>query len=120
MRTVNNAQSDSGCGCWFLFLVFLGFLVWACFDSRLRYSLQYSVWIGNVTIAPKPHNCEWATAPIGNKNCSYQAEVSAVRTGFTADRKPIFSLDNGQTWQWDNAVPPTEPSVSVYWRKVEE
>lgn len=42
--------------------------------SRLRYSLQYGV--PYASVPKKPHDCEWGTAPIGEKHCSYEIEVS--------------------------------------------
>jgi hypothetical protein len=88
--------------------------------SKLRYSIQYGVRYSSVTKLKEPHKCDFLTAPIGNKNCHYEAEVSTVRTAISTEGKPIVSWDDGKTWTSDDNVPLTKSSVSVSWKKVDE
>jgi hypothetical protein len=68
----------------------------------------------------KPHDCDFLKAPIGEKNCSFEPEVSTVRTAISTEGKPIVSFDEGQHWTLDDSSPPTKPSVTVYWKKIDE
>lgn len=42
-----------------------------------RYAVGYKVPLGNVHFSPKPYDCDWGSAPIGSKHCSYEAVVTA-------------------------------------------
>ena len=104
-------------------------IVWLTFfdgwHSKLRYFIQYgnqysSVSYDQVTIVPKPHDCEWSTSPLGNKNCHYEPDVSAVLTSVNTQGKAIVSYDRGKTWLLDNNSPPVKPSVYVSWKKLED
>jgi hypothetical protein len=45
------------------------------------YGVSYRGWVAftdsvnieNVTVAPKPHDCEWDSAPLGSKHCHYDS-----------------------------------------------
>jgi hypothetical protein len=59
----------SVCGlvCGLIYLAFLYF-----FNPQEWYASKYSVPSRSVYIEPKPHDCEWDAAPIGNKYCHYK------------------------------------------------
>jgi hypothetical protein len=104
----------------FLLACAWGVFIWLLPPSRLKYSSLYSVPYANVTVPDKPHDCEFMTAPIGNKNCSYKAEVIAIRTETSTTGKPIVSFDGGKTWNWDAGEFKATPSVQVSWQKIDD
>lgn len=115
-------ESKSGCGGTFGFIVLMVLLLWVVeplWHSKLRYAIQYDVPFSSITTAKKPHDCDAMTAPIGDKDCSYEPDVATVRTGISAEGKPIVSFDEGKRWTLDDSVPPTKPSVTVSWKKVD-
>lgn len=88
-------------------------------DLFYCYSIQYGVPDSSVTILKKPHTCDFLSAPIGEKGCHYEPDVTAVRTGTDRVGKAIVSFDDGVTWV-DDCVPPTKTNVRVTWKKVDE
>jgi hypothetical protein len=89
--------------------------------NKLRYSIQYSVSYDQVTVANKPHNCEWFSAPLGDKNCHYDPQVQVIRTGHREGTGvPIISFDNGKTWGDNDFPKPVVPAVNVTWEKIED
>jgi hypothetical protein len=72
-------------------------LVWLFPTSSAGYSMRYGVSQKNVFIEPKPHDCEWGKAPIGNKYCHFDKVVDTTTDG------------SGKTTR-----------VYVSWQKVEE
>jgi hypothetical protein len=109
---------------------FIWALFWcsdAVWHSKLRYSLQYNVNLSKVTIDDKPHDCEFLTAPLGEKHCDYETSVSTIRWATSTTGQPIASYDEGKTWATftPNAavrVPqyPTIEGVYVIWQKKSE
>jgi hypothetical protein len=71
-----------------------------------------------VIVNPRPHDCEWLTAPLGDKHCHYDPLVRRVRTSVTDKGDPLVSYDEGKTSQV-NAFNET-PGVYVSWKKIEE
>ena len=117
------ADSKGNSGYWgclislFVMWWLVGEPIW---HSKVRYSAQYGVSYSSVTKLKKPHNCDFLTAPIGNKNCHYEPEVAAVRTAISTEGKPILSYDEGKTWVLDDGVNRTRASVFVSWKKIDE
>jgi hypothetical protein len=115
-------NSDTGCA--LTLVVFGGIAAWLFFydgwHSTLRYSIEYSVSYNKVTKAKKPYDCDWGTAPIGNKNCHYEAQIITVRTNVGTQGQRIVSYDEGKTWVINNTSPPVEPSVTLFWNKVQD
>jgi hypothetical protein len=70
-------------------------------DVKSRYAVWYNVARENVTIDQKPHDCDWSTAPLGNKNCHYDKVMTFVRTGIDRAHRPVISFDEGKTWGVD-------------------
>jgi hypothetical protein len=71
-----------------------------------------------VKVDHRPHNCEWSTAPLGDKNCHYVPHVRSVRTSVTDKSVSLVSYDDGKTSQV-NTFNET-PGVYVSWEKIED
>lgn len=117
------ANSDSAV-LWFWVAVAGGILLYAFWDTKLVMAVRLNVDSEHLEIAPKPHDCEFMTAPIGDKHCHYKQVVQKtlhareVKGGY-----PIYSSDDGKTWvrysyeltaqeakDW-----PTYPTAAVAW-----
>ena len=70
--------------------------IWLFPTSQVGYAMKYETKGDHVYVQPKPHDCEWRKAPIGNKYCHFEKVVEKHRA---ADGTP---------------------EVYVTWRKVEE
>ena len=81
-----------------------------------------------ITINRKPHDCEWDSAPIGNKHCRYDEVV----TVFNSDDKVIdgtgievnasgteISYDGKKTWQ-ARPFDQKPAKVRVAWDRAED
>jgi hypothetical protein len=89
--------------------------------SRLRYAAQYHVSYSQVTAAKLPHDCDWFTSPLGDKNCHYDPEVIVMRTGHRdGTNQRVVSYDDGKTWTDVTNMPPVTPGVYVTWKKIED
>lgn len=98
--------------------------------SKLGYFLKHSNLVDSsdgwktasyeqMTVSARPHDCEWGSAPLGDKHCHYDAQVQTVRTTIATDGKtPLVSYDEGKTWSVNGWG--ATPSISVSWVKVEE
>jgi hypothetical protein len=99
-------------------------------DGTIWYAFHYDANLNQVNRTDKPHDCEWFTAPLGNKNCHYEAKVAVTKTGRDKDGKTVRSYDGGKTWAYPvegfqgwaviNAAPPAiarTESVDIYWEK---
>ena len=105
--------------CTVFFSVIGDILIYIAPSTTYGYSLKYSVDNSKVVIEMRPHNCEWGSAPLGDKHCHYTAEVSQVRTDVSKDgTTPLVSYDEGKTWSFNTDH--VKPSVVVSWTKVEE
>ena len=119
-------KDDSGS--WVVFLAVCYFVYLGCsaaWHSKVRYGMQYGVAYDKVSKDNKPRDCDFFAAPIGKKNCHYDAVVQkkSVRTGVNPSGYPMVSYDDGKTWYPNNGDPPVkaEPaSLNVTWQKVEE
>lgn len=119
---------------WFYVIVFLSvFLglpawgVWSICPDGIKYGLLYQVGRSNVHVEKQPSDCDWGHAPIGDKGCHYDKQVSTVLWATSTTGLPILSSDDGKTWstftpQAGVAVPrdPTVKEVYVSWEKKED
>ena len=48
-------------------------------ESAYGYAFKYSVSPSQVDVEPKPHDCEFMKAPVGNKYCHFEKEVDVVK-----------------------------------------
>ena len=99
-------------------VVVLCFLADSAWHSKFRYSVQYHVPISSVTKLEKPSDCDFLTAPIGNKGCHYEPEVATVRTGHNAAGERFVSYDDGKTWTPNDSIPAIKAGVFVSWNKI--
>ena len=107
-------------GCFIIFLCVIGAIIWYVWldDSKLRYEYQHDA---EVTVENKPRDCDFLTAPLGRKNCSYKKEVSI--TLFGKDKKtgrPIVSYDDGENWYLNEGGPTDGSEVRIYWVQSED
>jgi len=106
----NNVFSDV-----IFFLVAIGGLWFGWFDdSKLRYEIFYS----EAIFDDMPHDCEFLTAPLGRKNCSYDKVVSV--TTYSADVQngsPIISYNEGESWDWNPGGPTNGNTAYIRWNK---
>ena len=105
--------------CGLFFAVIGDILMYIAPSSPYGYAAKYNVNDSYVVMNRKPHDCEWVSAPLGDKHCHYKVEVSSVRTGTSKDgTTPLVSYDEGKTWSFNTDH--VKPSVVVSWTKVEE
>ena len=121
-----------------LWLIAVGVGIWVYWvgGNVAWYSLRYMVSTDKVRVDAKPRDCNFMSAPIGDKGCHYTPSVTAINAAgvtvggdrtptFSRDTKtskPIVSYDNGKNWEWwpfDIPDPKIE-KVIVMWRKVTE
>jgi|HubBroStandDraft_6_1064221.scaffolds.fasta_scaffold84292_6 hypothetical protein len=89
--------------------------------SKFRYSWQYGVEFSQITQNPRPRDCNFFAAPMGDKACHYDRQVSTVLTGIdsaTGRRIVIYSNDGSR--EWNDGNNPVKSSVSIWWQKVDE
>jgi hypothetical protein len=103
----------------------LGHWVWY---SKVRYSVQYDVPMSQVVLEDEPHDCDFFHAPIGNKDCSYEAAVTAttitepdpdgptVLTSKNLEGETVVSFDDGKTWVARRSLP-SKKYVHLDWNK---
>jgi hypothetical protein len=79
-----------------------------------------------VTVADKPHDCNFLAAPLGAKYCEYERSVLVVRWATSTSGTPIISYDDGKTWsvftpEAGMTVPrqSTVKEVDISWSKKE-
>jgi hypothetical protein len=63
-----------------------GIVIWFNLDGdnivgHLRYQITYGVDYAEVYMRPRPKDCDFWTAPMGNKNCTYKPTVAAYDVG---------------------------------------
>ncbi len=99
-------------------------------DWRVKYALAYQVSEGQIMIERKLHNCDWDSAPLGNKHCHYQSIVQV----YNSDSKIVdgtgveigaggttISYNDGKTWQsFPAADNPRPAKILVTWLRVDD
>ena len=83
----------------------------------LRYAFEANVSYDQVFVADKPRDCDFFTAPMGNKLCHYETVVQTVRISTSTTGQAIVSYDEGETWLLIDADYTVIPSVTVMWIK---
>jgi hypothetical protein len=124
-KVKRNETADNviGCGFGILLLCGLGYFAvagigWRLMpdDWRLRYALQYDVESSTVTIDKKPHECEWGSAPIGDKHCHYDANITTSNSRVEV----VTQTSHGETVDANPSFSRKIQSIYVAWQKVEE
>jgi len=108
-------------------LVFLWSVAKDMWYSKWRLGWAYGVPTEKIIIDKTPHDCDFFTAPIGRKHCSYDSEVTTIRWATSTDGNPIVSYDDGKTWSGftpgTGESVPRQPSiiqVVVAWKKSDD
>jgi hypothetical protein len=85
---------------WIGLLVYLvcAYVPGEVWHSKWRYELQYDVESSKIQYDKEPHDCEFLTAPLGNKHCHYERSVATLRWATSTTGLPIASFDDGKTW----------------------
>ncbi len=132
VREVEKAVKEKGNNWWgtlfgILVAVWVVSLPSDIWHSKWRYSLSYNVPSSKVIVQSKPHNCAFFAAPIGEKYCHYDRDVSTVEWATSTTGQPIISTDEGKTWSVFDPDPavkvpstPTVEEVDISWEKKEE
>jgi hypothetical protein len=83
--------------------------------QKTPYALEYNVSEANVTILPRPADCDFFASPIGFKSCHYEKEVAVfdnlgrgIVGGYVINRYAGERLARGQA-----------SSVTVGWHRIE-
>jgi hypothetical protein len=96
---------------------------------KMWYSIEYNVPYDRVQTEKEPEDCNFLTAPLGSKGCSYTRTAIAVnelgqevpshlrRSNDTKTGKPIVSADDGKTWWFEDARDWKAKTVYVSWIK---
>ena len=114
-----------------ILMILAGLFFWALpqdiWHAKWRYALANGISSDKVTIAPRPHDCAFLAAPLGEKYCHYERDVMTVRWSTSTEGKPIVSWDEGKTWNvFTPEVGNTVPRFSavhemiISWTKVDD
>jgi hypothetical protein len=122
-------MSESKGGCltelvaFFVILYFVGATFRDVWYSKTVYALRYSTDGSRVLKEPRPVDCDFLGAPIGDKGCHYTPEVS-TQTYIVRDNgygRMFWSDDDGKTWnENDKGLVTAGTGVYVSWKKITE
>ncbi len=113
---------------WVFIGAFLATVPGKIWHAKWRYALSYGVTADKVLVDTYPHDCAFLAAPLGEKYCHYDREVSSLHWATSQTGNPIASYDDGKTW---SVVTNSDPSITwpkydtvtqvyISWKKVEE
>jgi hypothetical protein len=131
VQRVEKAAKDKWSTVQWVGLMFIGSLLWSLpediWHAKWRYGLSYNVSSDKVIVDEHPHDCAFLAAPVGEKYCRYEREVSTLRWSTSLTGNPLVSYDDGKTWNVftpdsTDTVPkfPTVEQVRISWTKVSE
>ena len=63
----------------FVFLIALAVVVWWFLPDKPHYAVLYSVDMNRVFVEPRPSDCDFSRAPIGDKGCHYEKVVTTEK-----------------------------------------
>jgi len=99
------------------------FLIWLFgwgMESKFRYEIQYGSGskLDHIYVDKEPSDCDFFRAPIGRKDCSYKKKIliTTYAKDVTSGRS-IYSLDDGETWQWNDGGQNEGKEIYVRWQK---
>jgi hypothetical protein len=103
-----------------IWLAFAGFS--EAWYSKLRYVVWYGTDWSSATIDKQPHDCDLLAAPLGEKNCRYDAQVQIQK--ISTDRnsgRSIISYDGGKTWDFNDGPNAVTGGMQIHvaWQKVD-
>jgi hypothetical protein len=99
---------------WLMAIGGLGFAAWWLLPDnyRIKYAAEYMLDPDQVVIEREPHNCDWDSAPLGNKHCHYEAIVTTLNSAGAV----VESGGKQNTAVGDQNV----AKVHVDWERVED
>lgn len=83
--------------------------------DKVSYGWTYSLSDENVHVSPKPKDCNWAYAPIGDKGCHYEKRISMA---VTWGGKPQYVDEDSYRQSLATGAKETVTDVYVNWEKV--
>lgn len=100
---------------WLLGILVLALVVWWLLpiDWRIKYASEYMLDPEQVDIERKPHDCDWDSAPLGNKHCHYEEFVTVYNQDDKIIETSFGKVDPGPLDQ-------TPRKVHVEWRRIVE
>jgi len=103
-----------------LFVLFVGpiylFLAW---NTQSVIAFRYNIPLSQVVIESEPHDCDYDRSPIGNKECSFDREITSTKTGTDTLGNHFVTYDEGKTWSPINYPDQVQVGVFVTWRRRE-
>ena len=84
-------------------------------NNKTMLSARYNVPTEDITVEDAPRDCDFLTAPLGVKGCSYSRDISEIRTGVNPQGEHVYSTDEGKTWYVNDGS--IKRSVLVTWSK---
>jgi hypothetical protein len=113
---------------WMILGAFLWDVPGNMWHSKWRYELEHGVSADQVVVDTRPHDCAFLAAPLGEKYCHYDREVTTWHRATSTTGSPLISYDNGKTWTVvENPDPSinwpkydTVVAVNISWKKVED
>ena len=135
MKVTRNEFSFGSLINWLIFAVIVYVILPASWTDPFLYSTEYSINSDQVHRNPKPTDCDFIHAPLGDKGCQYQKTVTAYNAagnpvaGDGATRystntigQSIVSYDEGKIWQLlpaDTPIPDLKvKTVEIDWVKM--
>jgi len=85
--------------------------------TKWRYSLDSELRNADFVFDKHPHDCEFLSAPMGDKHCHYDKVVATIRIRNGQSGREM-SHDDGRTWS--PAESGDRATVFVSWNKVDE
>ncbi len=80
-KTMPSKGGGAGCLWALIVLVAICFGGWLWLSPKAWYEVEYQVSADHIFIDPKPHDCEFLKAPIGNKYCHFEKIVTVAPEG---------------------------------------
>jgi hypothetical protein len=126
-NAINEKWSSAKSLAWVVVLIALWDVPGNMWHSKFRYQLEYGVDSAKVVAERRPHDCNFFAAPLGEKYCHYDREVSTIYWSTSTTGNPIVSYDEGKTWstfipEASTKVPNADTVEQVYigWKKAED
>ena len=85
--------------------------------NKWRYSFEDDLEDATFVLTKLPHDCEFLTAPLGDKHCHYEKQVRTIRVRLLRAGREV-SYDEGKSWS--KAEPSDHATVFVSWNRVED
>jgi|HubBroStandDraft_1064217.scaffolds.fasta_scaffold153407_2 hypothetical protein len=128
---VERAVNDKWSTVQWVGIILIGIWLWSLpgeiWHSKWRYSTFYDIPESEIYVPDKPHDCAFLAAPLGEKYCHYERNVSITHWATSTTGNPIASYDDGKTWNiFDPPAGTQVPRVStvkevyVGWEKKED